>query len=197
MRTKNVYIIAGPNGAGKTTFAKMFLPKFIHCLNFLNADIIAKGLAPFDPDRAAVKAGRLLLEQIHEISSLGVDFSFETTLSGKIYANLFSELKKKGYPLHLFFLWLPNPKMSIARIKDRVLEGGHHVPADDVRRRFDRGLNNFFNLYETVFDSWMFFDNSEEHPVLIAEKLHGRIEILNEKLFVSIQKNARGGKWTK
>lgn len=191
MKRKNVYIIAGPNGSGKTTFAKMFLPDYVKCSNFVNADLIAQGLAPFDPSRVAIKAGKLVLQQIQEYAKQGADFAFETTLAGKSYANLFSELKAKGYTLHLFFLWIPKPEFAIARIKERVVEGGHHVPDQDVRRRFVRSIHNFFNLYELVLDSWILFDNSKEKPFLIARNKSGQLEIIDEKTFGAIQKFAR------
>ncbi len=191
MRNKSVYIIAGPNGSGKTTFAQLFLPDYVKCPNFVNADLIAKGLAPFEPRAAAIKAGKLVLQQIHEYANRGVDFSFETTLSGKSYASLLAELKKKGYSLHLFFLWIPSPELAIARIKDRVAEDGHHIPAEDVRRRFARGLINFFTLYDPLVDSWILFDNSKAKPVLIAKRRNGHREVMKNELFAMIQKAAR------
>ena len=183
MKNKNVYIIAGPNGSGKTTFAKMFLPDYANCPNFVNADLIALGLAPFAPGAAAIKAGRLVLQEIHEFAERGVDFAFETTLSGKLYAGLLKELKLKGYLLHLFFLWIPRPELAIARIKGRVTEGGHHVPSQDVRRRFSRSIHNFFNLYEPILDSWMLFDDSKPSPMLIAKRKNGHRKIFNNELF--------------
>lgn len=191
MKNKAVYIIAGPNGSGKTTFAKMFLPDYVNCPNFVNADLIAQGLAPFEPRSAAIKAGKLVLQQIHEYAERGADFAFETTLSGKSYVSLLVELKSKGYATHLFFLWFPSAELAIARIKERVLEGGHNVPAEDVRRRFARGINNFLSLYEPLVDSWMLFDNSKAKPVLIAKRRNGHREVINEKLFQVIQKTAR------
>ena len=187
---KNIYIIAGPNGSGKTTFATMFLPDYAKCPNFVNADLIAKGLAPFEPRSAAIKAGKLVLQQIHDFAERGVDFAFETTLSGKAYVSLLSVLKAKGYTLHLFFLWLPSPELAIARIKDRVAEGGHNVPVEDVRRRFVRGINNFFKLYESLFDTWTLFDNSRAKPLLIAKRKNNHVELGNAGLFKMIQKGA-------
>ena len=191
MKNKSVYIIAGPNGSGKTTFAKLFLPDYVNCPNFVNADLIAQGLSPFEPRAAAIKAGKLVLQQIYEYAERGVDFAFETTLSGKSYVSLLAELRLKGYATHLFFLWLPSAELAIARIKERVQEGGHNVPAEDVRRRFARGINNFFSLYEPLVDSWMLFDNSKAKPVLIAKRRNGHREVVNEELFQMIQKTAR------
>ncbi len=191
MKTKNVYIIAGPNGSGKTTFAKMFLPDYAKCPNFVNADLIAQGLAPFEPHAAAIKAGKLVLQQINEFAERDIDFAFETTLSGKLYVNLLKKLKTKGYALHLFFLWIPSPELAIARIKDRVAEGGHNVPDEDVRRRFSRGIYNLFKLYEPLLDSWMLFDNSKAKPVLIAKKRYGHEEVFQDELFKIVKKDTR------
>jgi predicted ABC-type ATPase len=188
MKNKNVYIIAGPNGSGKTTFARLFLPDYVKCPNFVNADLIAQGLAPFRPRAAAIKAGKLVLQQIHEYAERNVDFAFETTLSGKSYVNLFSGLRSKGFALHLFFLWIPSPELAIARIKDRVREGGHHVPSEDVRRRFTRGIHNFFRLYEPMLNSWMLFDNSKARPVLIAKRQNSHREILDREMFEIVKK---------
>lgn len=191
MKSKNVYIIAGPNGAGKTTFATRFLPEYVKCPNFINADLIAQGLSPFKPRLVAIKSGKIVLQQIKEFSKRGVDFAFETTLSGKLYVNLFSELKKKDYTLHLFFLWIPNPDLAISRIKERVLEGGHNVPDSDVRRRFNRSISNFFNLYKPIVDLWMLFDNSKTKPVLIARRKNKNQEILNQGKFAIIKETTR------
>ena len=188
MADKNTYIIAGPNGSGKTTFAREFLPDYVRCPNFVNADLIARGLSPFSPEIMAIKAGKLVLRQIDDFAAKGVDFAFETTLAGKSYANLLKELKRKGYALHLFFLWIPNPDLAIERIKDRVRDGGHNVPTPDVKRRFTRSLRNFFELYEPLVNSWMLFDNSRTKPILIAKRRNGRIEIFNDKLFETIHK---------
>jgi len=157
----------------------------------VNADLIALGLAPFDPRTAAIKAGKLVLQQIHDFARQDVDFAFETTLSGKSYASLLKELKSLGYGIHIFFLWIPSPDLAIARIKDRVADGGHHVPADDVRRRFIRGVNNFFGLYEPLADSWMIFDNSKGKPVLIAKRKNGHAEVFDYGLFEIIKKGIK------
>lgn len=183
---KNVYIIAGPNGSGKTTFAKKFLPDYAVCRNFVNADFIAQGLSPFSPRVFAIKAGRIVLEQINGLAESGVDFGFETTLAGKSYASLLKKLKAKGYRLHLFFLWIPNPQLAIARIKERVLSGGHNIASKDVRRRFTRSMVNLFRIYQPLLDSWMIFNNSGIVPVLIAKNVEGNLIISDEKIFKKI-----------
>ena len=188
MPNKNVYIIAGSNGAGKTTFAKKFLPDYAKCLNFVNADLIAQGLSPFSPRLAAMKAGRLVLEQIHSLAEKNIDFAFETTLAGKSYVSFLNKPKKKGYSIHLFFLWIPNVELALARIKERVVDGGHDVPAEDVHRRFHRGIYNLFRLYKPILDSWMLFNNSGTAPSLIAEGKIGKISIIEKDLFERIIK---------
>lgn len=185
-----MYIIAGPNGAGKTTFARTFLPAYTGCTNFVNADLIAQGLAPFEPQAAAIKAGRLVLQQINEYAEHGVDFAFETTLSGKSYADNLRRLKDKGYALHLFFLWVPSPALAISRIKYRVENGGHHVPAADVKRRYRRSIEHFFSLYADIVDYWELLDNSKQSPIHLARKHNGCLEILDREMFFSILKEA-------
>lgn len=189
MNSRNVYIIAGPNGSGKTTFAVKFLPEYVMCPNFVNADLIAQGLSPFSPGAAAIKAGKLVLEQIHRFANRGVDFAFETTLSGKLYVNLFKSLKAKGYKIHLFFLWISDTDLAISRIKSRVAQGGHDVPIQDVLRRFSRSISNFFKLYQPFIDSWMLFNNAGPIPILIAEKKNGKITVVDENLYNKIIKS--------
>ena len=164
-----VYIIAGPNGSGKTTFAKEFLPNYAKCSNFVNADLIAQGLAPFSPVTVSIKAGRLLLTQIQTFVGQRADFAFETTLAGRTYLALIKTLKTKGYSVHLFFLWIPDAGLARARIRQRVREGGHDVPVTDINRRFKRSLVNFMKLYQSVCNYWTIFDNSGSRPKVIAK----------------------------
>ncbi|TKJ37879.1 MAG: Zeta toxin family protein [Planctomycetes bacterium B3_Pla] len=192
MNNGNVYIIAGPNGSGKTTFAVKFLPEYARCPNFVNADLIAQGLSPFSPSAAAITAGKLVLEQIHQFADKGVDFAFETTLSGQLYVNLFKSLKEKGYKIHLFFLWIPDTDLAISRIKSRVAQGGHDVPVQDVLRRFSRSISNFFKLYQSLADSWLLFDNAGVNPILIAECKHGKVKITNESSYNTIVQGIGG-----
>lgn len=140
---RRIFIIAGPNGAGKTTFAKEFLPNEADYPIFVNADLIAAGLAPFDPDRAAIKAGRLMLEEIFEHVRRRDSFAFETTLSGRIYARHISVWREQGFMVKFFFLRLASPELAIARVCQRVKAGGHNVPEETIRRRFASGLRNF------------------------------------------------------
>lgn len=192
MNNRNVYIIAGPNGSGKTTFAVKFLPKYARCPNFINADLIAHGLSPFSPGAAAIKAGKLVLEQIHEFAKNRVNFAFETTLSGKLYVKLIKSLKKKGYKIHIYFLWVPDADLVVSRIKSRVAQGGHDVPVRDVLRRFDRSISNFFKLYQPLADSWLLFDNAGIFPRLIAERKNGKVKIVDENSYKNIIKGVDG-----
>ncbi len=190
MKNKNVYVIAGSNGSGKTTFARRFLPEYVHCPRFVNADLIAQGLSPFDPNKAALTAGKLVVQQIQDFARQGVDFGFETTLSGRSYVKYLKKFSVQGYQLHLFFLWIPTADLALSRIKERVFEGGHHVPEDDVRRRFSRSLSNFFSLYNPLFTSWMIFNNTGIRPALIAKAKNGRIGVVDRILFEAIKNEA-------
>lgn len=160
-------IIAGPNGAGKTTFAKEFLPNEANCPVFVNADLIAAGLSPFSPEQAAFKAGRLMLREIDGYAARGESFAFETTLSGRAYARRIPEWQASGYQVSLYFLRLQSPELAIARVAERVRQGGHNVPEGVIRRRFRAGLQHFETLYKTLVDDWMLFDNSGESPDLV------------------------------
>ncbi len=147
-----VYVIAGPNVAGKTTFAREFLPFYAQCVEFLNADLIAAGLSPFDPSRSAALAARVLLERIREVSAEGQDFAFETTLAGRTYATMLRKMKQDGYRIHLLFLWLPTVEMAVSRVAQRVRQGGHDIPEPVIRRRYALGLQNLLGLYRPMLD---------------------------------------------
>lgn len=165
---QRIIIIAGPNGAGKTTFAREYLLKEAHCPDFVNVDLIAAGLSPFDPDRAAIQAGRLMLSEIQRRVRKGESFAFETTLSGHIYARMIPEWKNADYRVRLIFLALPNAEMAISRVATRVAQGGHNVSSIVVRRRFDAGLRNFHDVYMDLVDTWEWYDNSGNTARLIA-----------------------------
>lgn len=181
-----LYIIAGPNGAGKTTFARRFLPHYAGGIQFVNADLIAEGLSPFSPDTAAFQAGRVMLAEIRRLADARLDFAFETTLAGKSYLPFLRALKGEGYSIHLLFLWLDSVELALARIADRVRDGGHGVPEAVVRRRFDKGLRNLLKCYRPLADSCIIFDNSAETPRVIAYEAHGQIEIVRPDLFAKL-----------
>ena len=186
-----VYVVAGPNGAGKTTFATQFLPNFAACREFLNADLIAAGLAPFAPETQNVRAGRLLLTRMRELTGRRQDFGFETTLAGRSYARQFQAMKAEGYRIVLFFLWLPNADLAVARVADRVRQGGHNVPEPDVRRRFDSGVRNFFELYRPLLDSWRLFDASQAPPTLIAFERDKQLQVVDTHVYDRVTRNLR------
>ena len=187
MSPKQVYIIGGSNGAGKTTFALEFLPYYVDCPRFINPDLIAAGLSPFDPPAAATMAGRLVLGQIERAMRQGDSFAIESTLSGKTYLRFIHTAKRNGYDVHLFYLWIPDPELALARIRDRVETGGHDVPERDVRRRYPRTLRNLFRIYRPVVDTLHCFDNSSDTPRLIFKDEEGETTVLNETLYQSIQ----------
>jgi predicted ABC-type ATPase len=164
---KKIIIIAGPNGAGKTTFARMFLPQEAQCPRFINADLIAAGLSPFAPDAAAIKAGRLMLAEMDECVTRGESFAFETTLGGIVYLRRIQQWRDLGYHVGLFFLSMPSPEAAIARVAMRVRQGGHNVPEEVIRRRFDAGLRNLEHVYKSAVDAWAVYDNSGERPILL------------------------------
>lgn len=167
-QTKRIVIIAGPNGAGKTTFAREFLPADAELPNFVNADLIAAGLSPFAPDLAAFRAGRIMLETIADYAKRGESFSFETTLSGLTYAQMIPVWRSSRYLVKLIFLSLPNVEIALERVATRVIQGGHNVPEDVIRRRFAHGIKNF-ESYKALVDSWQLYDNSDAPPILLDE----------------------------
>ena len=178
-----IYVIAGCNGAGKTTFAREFLPKEVKCLRFLNADEIARGLSPFDPRASAVQAGRLLLTQVEHCLRRRETFALESTLSGRTYIRLFRRALELGYEIELYYLWLASPSQAIARVKQRVKQGGHHVPSPDIRRRFKRSLIHLVEDYLPLATRWAVWDSgsrptkrlaiSEEESIDSVRKLIG------------------------
>lgn len=165
--SKRILIIAGPNGAGKTTFARSFLPDDAQIRRFINADLIAAGLSPFAPDMAAMKAGRLMLDEIDEAVADGESFAYETTLAGLCYRRRIPQWRRLGYHVSLFFLSLPKVEMAIDRVATRVRQGGHDIPEDVIRRRFASGLRNFDEVYKVEVDDWALYDNAGESPVLL------------------------------
>ncbi|TWU09498.1 Zeta toxin [Symmachiella macrocystis] len=181
----NVIVVAGPNGAGKSTAAPALLRDFAKVFDFVNADIIAQGLSAFHTDSVAIQAGRIMHTRIHELAEQRANFAFETTLASRSFAPWLKELRASGYLVHLVFLWLPSPEFAIGRVAMRVEQGGHHVPDETVVRRYHAGLNNFFQLYRPVADSWSIIDNSgtgEQTPIALWQE-NATIEVLQRDIW--------------
>jgi predicted ABC-type ATPase len=185
----NLYVISGCNGAGKTTASYSILPDMLNCKEFVNADEIAKGLSPFQPDKVAIEAGRIMLSRIKDLINYNVDFAFETTLSTKSYVHFIREAQSKGYMVTLIFFWLNSPELAIERVKMRVITGGHNIPDDVVYRRYYAGIKNLSKLYLPICDYWLIIDNSEPPFQIIAEGVRiENIEIFNQIIYNLIVK---------
>ncbi|MBU3626197.1 zeta toxin family protein [Polynucleobacter sp. JS-Safj-400b-B2] len=161
--SKKIIIIAGPNGAGKTTFAKNFLPEEAHTFRFINADLIAAGLAPFNPESVSFKAARLMLNELDEYTKAGESFAFETTLSGAHYLQRIQEWKDLGYTIKLWFIALSSPELAISRVAERVAQGGHNIPEEVIRRRYTAGLENL-SKYQKAVKSWVLLNGDKTPP---------------------------------
>lgn len=168
---KTLFIIAGCNGAGKTTASYTILPKILDCKEFVNADEIAKGLSPFQPESVSIEAGKIMLSRIDTLIKDGKNFAFETTLSSKNYKSKIKEAQRNDYYVCLLFFWLRSEKLAIERVKSRVKEGGHNIEKEIIIRRYYRGIKNLFDVYIPIVDEAIIFDNSAGEPVLIFEKL--------------------------
>jgi predicted ABC-type ATPase len=181
---KKLYIIAGCNGAGKTTASFTILPEILDCREFVNADEIARGLSPFQPEKVAFEAGRIMLNRINELLLANENFAFETTLSTKSYKNKIIEAKESGYQTTLLFFWLQSADIAKERVRTRVLEGGHHIEADVIERRYIRGITNLFDIYLPIIDGAFIFDNSfGEHELIADKEADGNLKILNSEKF--------------
>ncbi len=188
MKNKNLYIIAGCNGAGKTTASFTILPEIINCKEFVNADEIAKGLSPFQPEKVAIEAGKIMINRINELIENNETFAFETTLSTRSHVGKFIRAKSVGYSVTLLFFWLDSVELAKERVEIRVKEGGHNIPAEVIERRYLRGIKNLFEIYLSKVDRLIIFDNSTTYPQLILRKNKGEsIEIVNKKLFEKIK----------
>ena len=177
----SLYIISGCNGAGKTTASFTVLPELLQVKEFVNADEIARGLSPFQPEKVSIEAGKIMLRRLQELLAQNVDFAFETTLSSRSFVGQIKKAKEQGYDVNLIYYWLDSVELAIERVKIRVSEGGHHIPTDTIIRRYHAGLKNFVNLYRNVVDYWMLIDNSQTEPQLIAEGRNSEnCQIVNE-----------------
>lgn len=186
-----LYIISGCNGSGKTTASYTILPEILNCMEFVNADNIAYGLSPVNPEKVAFESGRIMLQRISELMVAQVDFAFETTLSTRSYVSLVKQAQRMGYRVSLLYFWLGSPELAIARVTKRVRNGGHYIPADVIRRRYYRGIYNLHNLYMPVCDQWTLIANMDLSPQVIAKSDSAGKMILNKKIWdTTIQKAA-------
>jgi predicted ABC-type ATPase len=184
MTGNKLYIIAGCNGAGKTTASFTILPEILDCKEFVNADEIARGLSPFQPENVSFEAGRIMLNRINELILSNKDFAFETTLSTKSYKNKIVTAKNNGYCVTLLFFWLQTIELAKERVKTRVYEGGHNIEPEVIERRYYRGIKNLFDIYLPLVDGALIFDNSEGHHELIADKkTKSLLNIINPEKF--------------
>ena len=188
--SKQLYIIAGCNGAGKTTASFTILPEVLDCKEFINADEIAKGLSPFQPESVAMQAGRIMLARMDELLQKGETFAFETTLATKSYKQKIEWAQANGYEVTLLFFWLDSPNMAKKRVAQRVAEGGHNIPLETIERRYYNGIANLFAIYIDMVDICYIFDNSEGRKELIAQKeRHKDIVIYNNDKFNLMKNN--------
>lgn len=165
---KNLYIIAGCNGAGKTTASYTILPEILECKEFVNADEIARGLSPFNPNSTSIEAGKLMLKRIRELLGREESFAIETTLATRSYINLVRQAQSMDYMVTLLFFWLRTPELALQRVAERVRNGGHDIPVSTTRRRYVSGISNLFNLYSPEVDYWMLYDNSATPRIAVA-----------------------------
>jgi predicted ABC-type ATPase len=184
MNDKKLYIIAGCNGAGKTTASFTILPEILDCKEFVNADEIAKGLSPFQPEKVSFEAGRIMLNRIKELLCEDENFAFETTLSTRSYKNKIIEAKEKGYRVTILFFWLQSIALAKERVKTRVSEGGHNIEPEVIERRYIKGIKNLFDIYLPIIDGALIFDNSQgQHELLADKQIDGVLNIINKEKF--------------
>ena len=189
---KNLYIIAGCNGAGKTTASYTILPEILECKEFVNADEIARGLSPFNPNSTSIEAGKLMLKRIRELLGREESFAIETTLATRSYINLVRQAQSMGYMVTLLFFWLRTPELALQRVAERVRNGGHDIPVSTTRRRYVSGISNLFNLYSPEVDYWMLYDNSATPRIAVARGgKHLASTIYDEEIYNKIRSYVR------
>jgi predicted ABC-type ATPase len=189
---KKLYIIAGCNGAGKTTASYTILPEILDCKEFVNADEIAKGISPFQPEKAGIEAGRFMLKRIKKLLESGENFAFETTLSTRSYVHFIERAKELNYQVTCLFFWLDSDDLAVSRVARRVKEGGHHIPEDVIRRRYKSGLENFFRLFLPKVDNWLFVNNSGDTYEIMAEGGVNDVTINNKELWEGLKQKYYG-----
>jgi predicted ABC-type ATPase len=189
MLNRNVIILSGSNGAGKSTAAPAVLVGALAVEEFVNADAIARGLSAFNPDAAALESGRVMLRRLDELAASGANFAFETTLASRSFAAKLEKWIAAGYFFHLYHFWLPSPEMSVARVAGRVYAGGHHIPAETIRRRYHAGLSNFFELYKPLAFSWKLFDNTNksERQLIAAGSFRNETQVVHPALWKQLK----------
>jgi len=183
-------MIAGSNGAGKTTFATEYLPRMVGPIHFINAGVVAQGFSPFNPEQAASSAARVVLHETAQLLARRATFAIETTLSGRTYARMLERIRGQDYHVHLYFLWIPDTRLALRRIKSRVSLGGHNILSDVVRRRFHRTLWNLFHVYRPLLDHIFIVDNSGNVPSLVAERRDREVLVYNGPTLARILKAA-------
>lgn len=187
-----LFVIGGANGSGKTTTALALLPQ-LGILEFINADAIAAGLSPLNPEAMAIQAGRLMLDRLQSVANAGVDFAFETTLAARTFAPFLQTCKTRGYTINLIYFWLHSPDLAVERVARRVASGGHSIPEDVIRRRYDRGRKNLINLYLPLCDGWIIYDNSEPTTRIVAEYQTGLQPIIyDQETWTQIREGMNG-----
>ncbi|MGB3851590.1 MAG: zeta toxin family protein [Tunicatimonas sp.] len=189
---KNLYVVAGCNGAGKTTASYTILPEILNCKEFVNADEIARGISPFQPEKVGIEAGRMMLKRIKNLLEAGESFAFETTLSTRSYVKFVEKAKQKDYQITCIFFWLDSEEMAISRVNIRVKEGGHDIPEEVIRRRYKSGLKNFFNLFLPKVDNWLFVNNSGDSYEVIAEGSMNEITVNNVSRWKKLKEKYNG-----
>jgi predicted ABC-type ATPase len=187
MPEKNLYIIAGCNGAGKTTASFTILPEMLNCREFVNADEIARGLSPFQPEKVAVEAGRIMLNRLNDLLAKGETFALETTLATKVYQQRIKAAQQQGYTTTLLYFWLSSPDLAQERVKTQVAEGGHYIAPEVIERRYWQGLHLLFDAYLPLVDEALLFDNSSGRPIQLAEKLANGFQITDELLYQQLR----------
>jgi predicted ABC-type ATPase len=186
----NLFIIAGPNGAGKTTYARDFLPAEMRCHEFVNADLIAAGLSPFNPASAEFEAGRIMVRRLKQLFAERADFAFETTLSSYGYVSLLEDMRQAGYRIRLDFLWVPDLEITRRRVRSRVVKGGHDIPEEVQRRRFGKGIRLLAEHYRSLVHWWRLYDNSGESPHLVAQEKDGVFEAADAARLALLERSA-------
>lgn len=188
----NLYIIAGCNGAGKTTASYTVFPEILDCKEFVNADSIAAGLSPFNPEGVAMEAGRIMLQRIDQLMLEKVNFAFETTLAARSYVSLIKSARENGYEVTLLYIWLSSPRVAKERVAKRVSRGGHNIPADVIERRYFSGIKNLITLYLPICDNWMVINNMDNDPELIARgTIKSEKEVKNNDIWEIILRQSR------